>query len=95
METNVKKALEALQAIKAPVFVHENSRYHFVISGELNFDPEYDNGYWADYYVMTDGADTQVDMDDFGISNKIVKILDEHQLYAEWADPGTLRIYNA
>ena len=90
--SNPTEALKELQAIKAPVFVHEDSEYHFVISGECNFAPQYGDEYWADYYVMTDGGSKC--LDDFGVSPKLNEILNKHGLYAEWNDPGTIHVYD-
>jgi|TARA_B110000881_G_C18425737_1_gene438312 hypothetical protein len=75
------RAFEALEKIGAPVFVNEDGMF---ISGE-------DNGSvcWADYYCEFPGGA----LDDFGVNNKINKILEARGLFAEWVNPGLLGVY--
>lgn len=88
MEKHAQTAYDALKKIGAPVLPGDNwgPGSHFEISGE-------DNGteLWADYYNEFNPAET----DDFGVSNKIMEVLTENGLYAEWINAGVLGVYDA
>jgi hypothetical protein len=86
MKTNYRKAFTELKKIGAPVHEGGWSRDEgFRISAEDNYPIV-----WADYYQMTDGADTGFTM---GVNNKIEKILGKHGLMCEWCNPGVLDVF--
>ena len=94
MKRNARTAYNALKKIGAPVREGWGGNEHFSISAESNFCKEYNNEYWAEYYVMTDGGFQEI-MDGFGVNKKITAILEKHGLYAEWYNPGVLSVYDA
>ncbi len=85
MEKNFQKAFNALEKIGCPVIEGGDDPDKFVISGEDNYPVV-----WADYWCEFPGG-----LDDFGVSNRINKILDEYGLSAEWINPGLLGVYEA
>lgn len=86
MNGAAKKAFNELLKIGAPVIDREDESL-FVISGEDNDG----DVIWADYY---EGAQMSY-CDDFGVNKKITAILDKNGLFAEWANPGFLNVYQA
>ena len=87
VEIRAKRAFEALKKIGAPVH-HLGEGWSgdalFSISGESNYDEM-----WADYY-----NEYQLSfLDDFGVNEKINKVLNKYKLYAEWYNPGVLEVY--
>lgn len=106
MKRNARNAFNALKKIGAPVFDSYDSGAplesgHFAISGENaggdNYGYEGEKGYapdgmdWADYY----SEDYNENWSKFGVHNAINEILDEYDLFAEWYDAGSLRVYDA
>jgi hypothetical protein len=85
MEKNFQKAFNALEKIGCPVIEGWDDPDKFVISAENNYPVV-----WADYYCEFPGG-----LDDFGVSNKINKILDKYGLFAEWINPGLLGVNEA
>ena len=85
MEKNFQKAFNALEKIGCPVIQGWDDPDKFVISGEKNHPV-----CWADYYCEFPGG-----LDDFGVNNKINKILDKYGLMAEWINPGVLGVCEA
>ena len=85
MEKNFQKAFNALEKIGCPVIEGWDDPDKFVISGENNYPV-----CWADYYNEFPGG-----ADDFGVNNKINKILDKYGLMAEWINPGVLGVCEA
>ena len=87
IEIKAKRAFEALKKIGAPVN-HLGEGWSgdslFSISGESNYDEM-----WADYYNEFQLSS----LDDFGVNNKINKVLEKYGLYAEWYNPGVLEVY--
>jgi hypothetical protein len=76
------RAFEELQKIGAPVKMRDGE---MIISAEQN-----DTEMWADYY-----ASGCYGLDDFGVSEKINKILQARGLFAEWMNPGCLGVFEA
>ncbi|MGI9570291.1 MAG: hypothetical protein ACR2PH_11265 [Desulfobulbia bacterium] len=107
MKANARKAFNELKKIGAPVFDTYNSgqplegKCHFAISGEMAGADDYnypgekntapDGMCWAEYY----SEDYEERWSRFGVHNAINDILDKHELYAEWYDCGSLRVYDA
>ena len=90
MKQHARSAYDKLKALGVPMYIHEGEPYHFLISAEENYDTV-----WADYYAMTDGVLYYDDLDDFGVNEKINAILDKHDLFCEWQNPGALGVYDA
>jgi hypothetical protein len=90
MKRNARSAYNKLKALGVPMYIHEGESYHFLISAEENYDTV-----WANYYAMTDGVLYYDDLDDFGVNEKINAILDKHDLFCEWQNPGALGVYDA
>ena len=83
MKANYRKAYNELKAISAPVIDGGyDGEDTFRISGEDNY-PET----WADYY-----REYPAGLDDFGVNLKINTILEKHDLFAEWINPGVLGV---
>jgi hypothetical protein len=83
IDARAKKAFAALKEMGAPVYhLGEGWGGHalFSVSAEENYNED-----WADYY--------QPYLGEFGLSMKIVDVLDKHGLYAEWCNPGVLDVY--
>ena len=106
MKLNARRAYNKLRAIGAPVFAEYDSGEalesgHFAILAELAGRDDYlypgsknihPDGYdWAEYY----SEDYREEYSRFGVHLDIHKILDEHGLYCEWYDCGSLRVYDA
>lgn len=79
---NVRKAMEELESIGAPV-IDNDWGGEFQISAESN-----DEITWASSYCS--GGD----LDEFGINHKINKILNTYKLEAHWYNAGVLCIYH-
>lgn len=77
-----ERAFQELQKIGAPVKMRDGE---MIISAEEN-----DEEMWANYYAP--GA---YGLDDFGVSEKINKILEARGLFAEWMNPGCLGVYES
>ena len=105
MKANARKAYNALLKIGAPVFAEYNNgqpieNAHFAISGENQGADDYmypgsknyapDGRDWAEYY----SEDYREEYSRFGVHFAIIDILDEHDLYCEWYDGGSLRVYD-
>jgi hypothetical protein len=88
MKRHAKSAYTMLKNMGVPMYIHEGESYHFLISAEENYDT-----IWADYWAMTDGS--YGDLDDFGVNEKINKVLDQYDLFCEWQNPGALGVYDA
>ncbi len=86
MQQQFQKAFNALEKIGCPVIEGWDDPDEFVISGESNYPV-----CWADYYKEFPGGQ----LDDFGVNNKINKILDKYGLFAEWINPGVLGVCEA
>jgi len=80
MKRHARKAYTALKKMGAPV-IDGDGGYgpHFRISGEKNY-----TGGWA----------VAGEMDDFGVSLKINKVLEANGLFVEWINPGVLGVYD-
>ena len=106
MQRNARNALNALKKIGAPVFTEYQGGSplesgHFAISGEWAGRDDYyypgskdsapDGMPWAEYY----SEDYQERWSRFGVHNAINDILDKYDLYCEWYDAGSLRVYDA
>lgn len=76
------KAFNALQKLGCPVFVHSDAPNRFDISAEESNSDE-----WASFY-NGDHSDWI-----FGVNPKVNEILSKHGLFAEWMNPGHLRVY--
>ena len=88
MQRNFRYAYNALERMGVPVRPDWDGRDDaFRISAEENYDEV-----WADYYMMGMG-NSQVD--DFGVSHRINRVLNRYGLYAEWINPGSLGVYLA
>lgn len=85
-KSNPTAAFAELKAMGVPV-IDRNDEGHFVISGESNTG----DVIWADYYQEY----RMSYLDDFGVHQDINAVLAKHGLYAEWANPGYLNVYNA
>jgi len=77
------KAYNELKKIGAPVFKEYDGgspveRGSFKISGESGEG-------WADYW--------EPDLGEFGVSMKIVDVLNKNGLYPEWENAGVLNVY--
>ena len=80
MQRNYHRAYNQLRSIGAPVIEGGyNGEDTFRISGEDNCSET-----WADYYEMEYG--------EFGVSPRIVQVLNQHGLFAEWINPGVLAV---
>jgi len=86
MKKNMRYAYNALKKIGAPVIDHGEG--NFMISAENNVETV-----WADYYAMGDGYTCGGQLDDFGVSKRINRILDRYGLFAEWQNPGCLNVH--
>ena len=82
MKKNMRYAYNALKKIGAPVIAHGEE--NFYISAENNVKE-----IWADYYMMGMGGTF---VDDFGVNQRINRILDRYGLFAEWQNPGCLAV---
>ena len=106
MKRNARNAFNALKKIGAPVFDSYRSGAplesgHFAISGETAGADDYmypgsknyapDGMDWANYY----SEDYNENWSRFGVHNAINNILDDNDLFAEWYDAGSLRVYDA
>ena len=106
MQANARKAYTQLQKIGAPVFDTYSGGQpiesgHFAICGELAGSDDYlypgsknvapDGNEWAEYYTMDHSESYSV----FGVHNLIHDILEANDLYCEWYDCGSLRVYDA
>jgi uncharacterized protein involved in outer membrane biogenesis len=105
MKRNTRNAFNKLKAIGAPVFENDAE---FGLSAEDNAPSkatdklEADAGVlflaWADYYQeavrerVNDAGDI---INAFGVWQPVLDILNAHGLWAEWANPGALNIYEA
>lgn len=85
MKKNMRYAYNALKKIGAPVIDHGEE--NFYISAENNVTE-----IWADYYMMGMGGKF---VDDFGVNQRINRILDRYGLFAEWQNPGCLCVCEA
>lgn len=85
MKKNMRYAFNALKKIGAPVIDHGEE--NFYISAENNVKE-----IWADYYMMGMGGTF---VDDFGVNQRINRILDQYGLFAEWQNPGCLAVCEA
>jgi len=88
MERHAKNAYNTLKKMGVPMYIHEGESYHFLISAEENYDT-----IWADYYAMSDG--TYGDLCDFGINEKINRVLNDYGLFSEWQNPGAVAVFDA
>lgn len=94
MKRNVKKAINALKKINAPVYDHLAGEYgaYFVIGAELR---DCDDVYFCDYYheeIRESVVDGKV-INAFGIRQDVHEILDANGLYAEWINAGQVGVY--
>jgi hypothetical protein len=84
-----EKAFNELKEMGAPVY-HLGKGWSgealFTISGEENYDE-----IWADYYNEYQLSS----LDDFGVNEKVLKVLKKYKLFAEWYNAGVLEVYNA
>mgnify|MGYP003132826012 CR=1 FL=1 len=87
MKRNARTAYDTLKKMGVPMYIHEGENYHFLISAEDNTGDEL----WADFY---DGR-RHSSCDDFGVNKKINAVLDKHDLFAEWKNPGCLGVYDS
>jgi len=85
MKRNMRYAYNALKKIGCPVIDHGEE--NFYISAENNVKE-----IWADYYMMGMGGTF---VDDFGVNQRINRILDQYGLFAEWQNPGCLAVCEA
>jgi len=102
MKRHARKAFTALKKIGAPVLGPELEwGGHFAISGEQygrddglypgSKDYDKDGLPWAEYY-SEDYAET---FSVFGVNKKIIEILDDNGLFAEWANAGVLGVFDS
>ena len=85
-----QKAFDQLKEIGAPVIDRCDEDGYFIISAEHGAR---DDGLpWADYYE-TVTLDNKLGYR-FGVHPDIVSILDKNGLFAEWANPGFLGVWN-
>ena len=82
------KAFNALEKINCPVMEGWEDSTMFAINAEEN-----ENHCWANYNCM--GIDTNPNLDDFGVSHKVNKILEVNGCFAEWINPSVLGVYQA
>lgn len=79
-----EKAFNELKAMGAPVY-HLGEGWSggalFTVSGEMNCDE-----IWADYY-------DKFDIGNFGVSKKVIEVLNKYGLFAEWYNAGVLEVY--
>ena len=88
MKQNMTKAFNALEKINCPVMEGWEDSTMFDINAEEN-----ENHCWANYNCM--GIDTNPNLDDFGVSHKVNKILEVNGCFAEWINPSVLGVYQA
>lgn len=88
MERHARNAYNTLKKMGVPLYIHNGESYHFLISAEENYDTV-----WADYYAMTDGG--YGDLDDFGVHEKINRVLNDYGLFSEWQNPGAIGVFDA
>lgn len=96
LEPHARKAFDELVAIDAPVYNHdEESGEHFILGAELR---DGDDHLFADYYqeevheYLDDDSGNIINA--FGIREDVRLILDKHNLFGEWINPGQVGIYN-
>ena len=79
-----EKAFNELKEMGAPVF-HLGQGWSgealFTVSGEMNYGE-----IWADYY-------DEFDIGNFGVNEKVLKVLNKYGLFAEWYNAGVLEVY--
>ncbi len=82
MKKAYTQAFKALKKLGCPVFIHPDAPSRFDISAE-----DENSCFWADYYegMYYEGWE-------FGVNPKVGEILRKHGLYAEWVNPGHLRV---
>jgi len=85
MRANYRRAFNALQKIGVPVFVHSDAEDRFDISAE-----EANSYQFVDYYDGYRMPDWE-----FGVSPEIINVLRKYGLFAEWMNPGHLRVFEA
>jgi len=85
MKRTHTKAFNELKKLGCPVFVHSDAPDYFDISAE-----ETNSYQWADYYEGDYNPGWI-----FGLNNVAYEILEKNGLFAEWCNPGHLRVYEA
>lgn len=86
MQNNYELAFNELEAIGCPVIEGDDygNPEGFRISGEDNCEEV-----WANYYMMDRPGFL------FGVNERVVNILRNYGLFAEWINPGVLGVYPA
>ena len=85
MQRNHRKAYTALKKLGVPVFTNDDHEAMgiFGISAEESNSSE-----WVNYF---NSPKDWV----FGVHPDVDRILFDHELFAEWQNPGFLNVYNA
>ena len=82
------KAYNELKKMGVPVFVHIDSD---IRDGGFSISAEEENSeQWVNYYA---GCGSLNFWNGDNVNPKLTDVLDKHKLYAEWANPGSLSVY--
>ena len=82
------KAYNKLKKMGVPVFVHIDSD---IRDGGFSISAEEENSErWVNYYA---GCGSFNFWNGYAVNPKLTKVLDDYRLYAEWANPGSLSVY--
>jgi hypothetical protein len=90
IQIRAKRAFDALKKLGAPVN-HFGEGWGGSAQFSISAEENYDGVVWADYYNEFNLSS----LDDFGINEKIAKILTKYKLYTEWSNAGVADVYDA